>query len=96
MHRSNVQLLNLRLNGEKNFTTRGLFISAMSHVKLITETRVYICHKNMKSMGFFLQFSKLFAENFVKKYSTGNEEWIEFETATITSDYVVHNHLSIS
>ena len=32
MHRSNVQLLNLRLNGEKNFTTRGLFISAMSHV----------------------------------------------------------------
>ena len=25
-----------------------------------------------------------------------NEEWIEFETATITSDCVVHNHLSIS
>ena len=51
---------------------RGLFISAMSHVKLITETHVY------------------------KKYFTGNEEWIEFETATITSDYVLHNHLSIS
>ena len=46
--------------------------------------------------GFFYSFSKLFAENFVKKYSTGNEEWIEFETATITSDYVLHNHLSIS
>ena len=25
----------------------------MSHVKLITETRVYICHKNIKSMRFF-------------------------------------------
>ena len=31
-----------------------------------------------------------------KNYSTGNEEWIEFETATITSDYVLHNYLSIS
>ena len=36
----------------------------------------------------FYIFSKVFAENFIKKYSTGNEEWIEFETATITSDYV--------
>ena len=26
------------------------------------ETRVYICHKNMKSMRFF----KVFAENFIK------------------------------
>ena len=32
----------------------------------------------------------------IKKYSKGNEEWIEFETATITSNYVLHNHLSIS
>ena len=38
---------------EKKFGKRGLFISAMSHVKLITETRIYICHKNMKSMGIF-------------------------------------------
>ena len=37
--------------------------------------------------GFFYGFSKVFAENFIKKYSTGNEEWTEFETATITSDY---------
>ena len=46
----------LRLNGKKKkkkTTTLGLFISAMSYVKLITETRVYICHKNMKSIGFF-------------------------------------------
>ena len=47
-------------------------------------------------MGFFYSFSKVFAEDIYKKYSTGNGEWIEFETATITSDYVVHNHLSIS
>ena len=46
--------------------------------------------------GFFYSFSKIFAENFIKQYSTGNEEWTEFETATITSDYVLHNHLSIS
>ena len=45
---------------------------------------------------FFYSFSKVFAENFMKKYSTGNEEWIDFETATITSDYVLDNHLSIS
>ena len=29
---------------ENKFTTRGLLISTMSHVKLIAETRVYICH----------------------------------------------------
>ena len=67
----------------------------MSHVKLIAETRVYICYKNMKSMGFY-SFSEVFAEKFIKKYSIGNEEWIEFEIATITSDYIVDNHLSIS
>ena len=50
----------------------------------------------MKSIGFFYTFSKVFEENFIRKYSTENEEWIDFETATITSDYVLHNHLSIS
>ena len=49
----------------------------------------------MKSMG-FLQFFESFRGKIYKKYSIGNEEWIEFETATITSDYVLHNHLSIS
>ena len=67
----------------------------MSHVKLIAETRGYIFHKNMKFMG-FLQFLESFRRKIYTKYSIGNEEWIEFETATITSDYVVHNHLSIS
>ena len=56
IHRSNVQLL-LDLK-RKKFTTRGLFISAMFHVKLIRETRVQICHKNIKSMGFFTVFRK--------------------------------------
>ena len=51
----------------------GLFISAMSHVKLIVETRVYICHKNMKSMGifFFYSFSKVFAEKYIKNILQG-------------------------
>ena len=57
---------------------------------------VYICQKNMKSMG-FLQFFESFRGKIYKKYSMGNEEWVEFETATvIAGDYVVHNHLSIS
>ena len=55
-----------KTKSEKKITTRGLFISAMSLVKLITEILVYICHKNMKSMGFFYGFSKVFAENFIK------------------------------
>ena len=86
---------------EKMFAARGLFISAMSHVKLIAETRVYICHKNMKSMSFFvclffLQFFERFRGKIYKKYSTGNEEWIESETALMQRDYVLHNHLNIS
>ena len=43
----------------------------------------------------FYSFSNVIAGKFYKKYSTTNEEWIEFESATITSDYVLHNHLSI-
>ena len=62
--------------------------------KLIVEIRVYICHKNMKSMG--IQFFESFRGKIYKIYSTGNEEWIESETATITIDYALHNHLSIS
>ena len=68
----------------------------MSRVKLNMETRVYICHKNMKSIGFFTVFRKFLRKILFKKYSTGNEEWIDFETATITSGYVLHNQLSIS
>ena len=70
---------------EKKFTTRGLFISAMSHVKLITETRVYICHKKNETYGVFLQCFESFGRKIYKNYSTGNEEWIEFETANFIS-----------
>ena len=41
---------------------------------------------------FFYRFSNVFAEKYTKKYSTENEERMESETATIRSDYVVHNH----
>ena len=44
----------------------------------------------------FLQFFERFRGERYKKYSTGNEEWIEFETALMQRDYVLHNHLSIS
>ena len=77
---------------EKKLTTQGLFVSAMSHAKLTAETRVYLCHKAMKSMVIFLQFFESCRSKIFKKYSTGNEEWIESETATITTDYAVHNH----
>ena len=63
MHRSNVQLLK---ETEKKITTRGLFISTLSPVKLIAEIRVYTCHKNMKSMGIFYSFSTVFAEKYIK------------------------------
>ena len=43
-----------------------------------------------------LQVFESFRGQIYKKYCIGNEEWIEFETETITSDYVEHNHLSIS
>ena len=66
----------------------------MSHVKLIAETRVYI--QKHEIYGYFLPFFKSFRGKMIKKYSKGNEEWIESETATITSNYVLHNHLSIS
>ena len=38
----------------------------MSHVKINTETRLFICHKNMKSVGYFYGFSKVFAEKHIK------------------------------
>ena len=38
----------------------------MSHVKLITETRVYLCHQKSQIYGFFHSFSKVLEENFIK------------------------------
>ena len=81
---------------KKKITTRGLFISTLSHVKLIAETRHHIiCYKNMKSMGIFaLQFFESFRGKIYKIFSTGNEEWFEFDIAKITSHSALHNHLS--
>ena len=45
---------------------------------------------------FFLRFLESFPGKIYKKYSIGNEVWLESQTGTITSDYVLHNHLSIS
>ena len=42
-------------------------------------------HKHEIYGYFFYRFSKGFAEKDLKKYTTGNEEWIESERATITS-----------
>ena len=55
-----------KTKSQRKFTTQGLCIRAMSHVELITETRVYMCHKNMKSMRFFYSFLNVIAEHFIK------------------------------
>ena len=44
----------------------------------------------------FLQFVESFRGKIYIKYSIGSEKWNEFETATITIYYVVHERLSIS
>ena len=62
----------------------------MSHVKLIAETFIYMCRKNMKSM-FFLQFLESFHRKTCKKDYKGNEEWKQSETGKSTSDYVPCN-----
>ena len=43
----------------------------------------------MKSVGFCLQFLESFLVTTCKIYPTGNEELIQSETETITSDYAL-------
>ena len=77
---------------KKKITTRGLFFSAMSRVKLIAETRVYNMpqkHEIYAFFFFFTVFRKFSRKIQINKFSSGNEEWIESETATITSHYVL-------
>ena len=63
------------LRKAKIFLQREVYLFARCLIKLIAETHVYICHKNMKSMSiFFLQFLESFQEKKYKKQSTGNEE----------------------
>ena len=50
---------------EKKFTTRGLFFSAMSHVKLIAETRLYMPQKH-EIYGVFTVFRNFSREKFIK------------------------------
>ena len=49
----------------------------------------------MKSVGFCLHFLESFLVKTCKIYPTGNEELIQSETETITSDYALRT-LSIS
>ena len=52
---------------KKKITTRGLFISTLSHVKLIAETRHYMLQKH-EIYGYFCfySFSNVFAEKYIK------------------------------
>ena len=59
------------------------------------DTRLCMSQKR-EIYGYFFTVFRKFSRKNNKKYSTENEEWIESETATVTSDYVLHNHLSIS
>ena len=55
-------------------------------------TRVFSCR--FFSSRFSWPFFKTLKTQRQKIYSTGNEEWIEFDIAKITSDSALHNHLS--
>ena len=60
---------------EKKIYYARFIYYAMSHVKLIAETRVYVCHKNMKSMGVFLTvFRNFFCGKIYNNYYTGNKK----------------------
>ena len=93
---------------DKKIYYSRLFISAMSHaVKLTAETRVYLCQENMNSLFcfvflllllllfFFYSFSKVFAQKYIKNILQVMKNGLSL-TTTITSDYVLHDHLSIS
>ena len=55
------------LRKAKIFLQREVYLFARCLIKLIAETRVYICHKNMKSMSiFFLQFFESFQGKYIK------------------------------
>ena len=46
--------------------------------------------------GIFYSFSKVFTENFIKNILQEMKNGLSLRQQTITSDYVLHNHLSIS
>ena len=51
---------------KKTLTTRGLFISTLSHVKLIAETRVYMPQKHEICGYFFTVFRRFSRKNIIK------------------------------
>ena len=50
---------------KKTITTRGLFISTLSHVKLIAETRVYMPQKH-EIYGYFFTVRRFSRKNIIK------------------------------
>ena len=48
-------------------------------------------HDKKKAFSTRVFSRRFFSGRIYKKHSTENEEWIEFETATITIDYVLQN-----
>ena len=74
----------------KKITTRGLFISAMSHV--LTDhgdTCLYMPQKH-EIYSFFYSFSKVFEENFIKNILQ------EMKNGLTLRQQQLYNHLSIS
>ena len=50
-----------------------------------------VLHDKKKAFSTRVFSCSFFSGRIYKKHSTGNEEWIESETATITIDYVLQN-----
>ena len=50
-----------------------------------------VLHDKKKAFSTRVFSRRFFSGRIYKKHSTGNEEWIQFETATITIDYVLQN-----
>ena len=66
----------LRQEAKKKFTTRGLFISAISHVKLIAETRLYMPQKH-EIYGVFTVLWKFWRKDLYKIfYRKWRTDWV--------------------
>ena len=79
---------------EKKNLLREVYLLARCLMLNWSRRHAFIYAAKTWNLCFLLQFFERLCGKIFTKYSTGNEEWNEFETATITSDYVLHNHLS--
>ena len=75
------------------FTRRGLFIAGCLVLNW-SRRHAFIYATKMWNLWGVLQFLESFRVKCSKTHFTGNGEWIESKRATITSDYVLHKHLS--